>query len=228
MSATVADTSRTFTPMSHVTNPPSASRAVWMIAVREVTEQLTSLRFLIITFMVVGLTPLAVYVGTRDYLSRLNDYNRLKRPVNKSPLDPRKRDSRDGIVRRFDNSQGNSLTGNAQCFSAWPDGALPQYWDFLPTGLVAGTAATRAQRLADVLGTLDLEFWFVLLLVYWRSYWLLTQARGKELNTQGSFEQPISRSALLGRKANRRRNYLAIAINRRIPIGTNYRASISR
>jgi len=64
-------------PLSAELIAPAASRAVWLVAIRELTDQLTSLRFLIIALLAVSLTPLAVYVGTRDYQSRLADYDRL-------------------------------------------------------------------------------------------------------------------------------------------------------
>ena len=39
---------------------PGATRAVWLVALRELTDQMTSLRFLIIALLAVGLTPLAI------------------------------------------------------------------------------------------------------------------------------------------------------------------------
>jgi len=39
---------------------PSAGRAVLLVALRELTDQMTSLRFLTIALLAVGLTPLAI------------------------------------------------------------------------------------------------------------------------------------------------------------------------
>ena len=39
---------------------PSAGRAVLLVARRELTDQMTSLRFLIVALLAVGLTPLAI------------------------------------------------------------------------------------------------------------------------------------------------------------------------
>ena len=56
---------------------PGAARTVWTIALRELMEQITSLRFLVISVLEVGLTPLAVYVGVRDCENRRAEHDRL-------------------------------------------------------------------------------------------------------------------------------------------------------
>jgi len=56
---------------------PSAGRAVLLVARRELTDQMTSLRFLTIALLAVGLTPLVVYVGVKDYGNRLAEHGRL-------------------------------------------------------------------------------------------------------------------------------------------------------
>jgi hypothetical protein len=56
---------------------PSAGRAVLLVALRELTDQMTSLRFLTIALLAVGLTPLVVYVGVKDYGNRLAEHDRL-------------------------------------------------------------------------------------------------------------------------------------------------------
>lgn len=54
---------------------------------------------------------------------------------------------------------------------------MPEHWDFSPAGIEVGPIASRPQRLADLLGQLDLEF--------------LVRA---------VLSQPVSRPAFLGGK----------------------------
>jgi hypothetical protein len=49
---------------------PAARRAVRLVPLRELTDQMTSLRFLIVALLAVGLTLLAIYVGARDFKNR--------------------------------------------------------------------------------------------------------------------------------------------------------------
>lgn len=142
---------------------PGGGQVVWTIAVRELTDQLRSLRFLIITLLVVGLTPLAVYVGARDYTNRLEDYNRLVAEHQELAAGPAGKQVR-GVDQPF--TPENELAVLRALRPPEPlsvlirglDGALPAYWDFSPTGIEVGPATSRPQRLADVLGQLDLEF----------------------------------------------------------------------
>src|SRR5581483_8825652 len=204
MSATVVGNSNVLNPKSFVVNAPSGRSAVLMIASREVTEQLASFRFLIITFLVIGLTPLAVYVGARDYFSRLGDYNRLETRKQKiasgdagkavTGVDDPFADESDNIVlRAIRPPEPLSVLVHGL------DGALPEYWDFSATGIISGTSATRPQRLADVLGTLDLEFLVRVALGLLAILLAFDAVAGeKELGTlRAVLSQPISRAALL-------------------------------
>ncbi len=112
---------------------------IWTVARRELADQLTSMRFLVVALLVVGLTPLAVYVGTRDYLNRLQDFNRLTA-------------ERQALIAR---QAGKVVTGSDDPFTPENDllvlrvlrppeplsalvkgldGTLPQYWDYSSSG----------------------------------------------------------------------------------------------
>lgn len=49
-----------------ISNAPNAWRALSALAIREITEQIASSRFLIIALLVLAITPLAIYVCVLD------------------------------------------------------------------------------------------------------------------------------------------------------------------
>ncbi|HEY7547468.1 MAG TPA: ABC transporter permease subunit [Blastocatellia bacterium] len=183
---------------------PGALSAIRIIARREIAEQLSSARFLIIALLVIGLTPLAVYVGARDYKSRFEDYNRLVAEQQKMIAGPAGKE-----VAGFDKhwTQENDLAIFRAIRPPEPvsalvrglDGALPQYWDFSPTGIVTGPLASRPQRIADVVGHLDMEFLMRVALGLLAILLAFDAVAGeKELGTlRAVLSQPISRAALL-------------------------------
>lgn len=135
------------------------SALIW----RELAEQFTSARFLIVVALVLGVTPLVTYVGTNSYIHRLSNYNRLAAERQEIVAGPASEK-----MYGFDNpfTPKNELAvlraiRPPEPFSALIsglDGVLPQYWDFSPLGVRIGPPAVRAERLADILGQLDLEF----------------------------------------------------------------------
>lgn len=134
---------------------PNAPRAIWSIAVRELTDHITSARFLVIALLVVGLTPLAVYVGASDYRARLQTYSQLEaeRQEVAAGFAGERVTGRDGTVLR--------VVRPPEVMSVLVQGldaALPMYWEFSSSGIVDGPPATLPQRLADVFGQLDFEF----------------------------------------------------------------------
>lgn len=191
-------------PLVSLADAPGSRRVAWTIALRELTDDLTSVRFVIITLLVIGLTPLAVYVGARDYANRLQEYNRLAADRQELAAGPAGKE-----VRGFDSpwTPQNDLGVLRALRSPEPlgvlvrglDGALPEYWDFSPAGLVAGPSPSRAQRLADVLGHLDVEFLIRVVLGLLAILLAFDAVVGeKELGTlRITLSQPISRSAFL-------------------------------
>jgi ABC-type transport system involved in multi-copper enzyme maturation permease subunit len=179
---------------------PSAGNVVWTVALRELTEQLMSLRFLLIALLVLGLTPLAVYVGKHDFESRLEDARRLgteQQTVLAGP-DSKQIEGRGSAAERV------ALRAIRQpeplsVLVRGLDGPMPQYWDFLPTGMESGPSAWQPQRLADVLGQLDLEFLVRVALGLLAILLAFDAISGeKELGTlRILLSQPISRSAVL-------------------------------
>jgi hypothetical protein len=133
---------------------PAAARAVWFVALRELTDQMTSLRFLIIALLAIGLTPLAVYVGTRDYNNRLTDYDRLLAEQQKVAGDQKGVYDRGELLPLRVVRPPEALSVVVRGL----DGAIPAYWDFSTAGIASGPSASRPRRLADMLGQLDLEF----------------------------------------------------------------------
>ncbi|HEX2188886.1 MAG TPA: ABC transporter permease [Longimicrobiaceae bacterium] len=136
-----------------------ARHAAWTIALRELTDHLVSARFLVIALLVVGLTPLAVYVGARDYHVRLAEYGRLTAERQERVGGPageqvRGMDSGDERIMLRAMRAPEPLSVLVRGL----DGALPQYWEFTSVGVEAGPSAASTQRLADVLGQLDMEF----------------------------------------------------------------------
>ena len=125
---------------------------LWTIARRELADQLTSPRFLIVTLLVIGLTPLTVYVGSRDYSNRLADYSRLAADKQKLGAATRTVNRAGPVLRAIRAPEPLSVLVRGL------DGALPAYWDFTEAGLESGPPPARSRRLADVLGSLDLEF----------------------------------------------------------------------
>ncbi len=169
------------------------------IAMRELTEQVTSLRFLVITVLVIALTPLVVYVGARDYTERLLEYSRLNAEKQKVASGP------NGEVRGV--AGDDSLVALRAPRRPEPlsvlvrglDGGLPVYWDFTPTGVEAGPPAVRPERLADILGTLDLEFLVRVVLGLLAILLAFDAISGeKELGTlRAVLSQPVSRAAFV-------------------------------
>jgi len=189
-------------PPSRVTGvvAPTTSRAVWIVALRELSDQMTSLRFLIIALLAVGLTPLAVYVGARDYKNRLAEYDRLQ-------VEKQKQSWKDGPTEVGDRE--NLLLLRAvrapeplSVLVRGLDAAMPAYWDFSAAGIASGPSASRARRLADVLGQLDLEFLVRVVLGLLAILLAFDAVVGeKELGTlRAILSQSISRAALLGGK----------------------------
>ncbi len=203
-------TERSDTPShapSHPRRAPSAASAAWTIALRELTDHVTSARFLVIALLVIGLTPLAVYVGARDYATRLAEYNRLATEQQEMVAG-----SAGERVTGRDNTwtQENEMAVLRALRSPEPlsvlvrglDGALPGYWDFSSTGVAEGPAASLPQRLGDVLGQLDVEFLVRVVLGLLAILLAFDAVAGeKELGTlRAVLSQPISRSAFLAGK----------------------------
>lgn len=134
---------------------PSTPRAIWSIAIRELTDHIMSARFLVIALLVVGLTPLAIYVGASDYRARLQTYSQLEAERQEIAAGPagQRVTGRDGeVLRAVRPPEVMSMLVQGL------DAALPTYWEFSATGIVDGPPATLPQRLADVFGQLDFEF----------------------------------------------------------------------
>ncbi len=186
---------------------PGAAHAVWLIALRELTEQITSLRFVVVSLLVVGLTPLAVFVGVRDYQNRRAEHDRLA-------------SERQSLAA---GTSGRHVTGLDMPFTPQNDlavlrairppeplsvlvrgldGALPEYWDFSSTGLEPGPSASRPERLVDLLGQLDCEFLVRVVLGLLAILLAFDAVAGeKELGTlRAALSQPISRPAFLAGK----------------------------
>jgi len=185
----------------------SAAHAVWNVARRELMEQITSLRFLVISLLVIGLTPLAVFVGARDNVNRRAEYDRLAGERQSLAAGP----------------AGQHVTGMDMPFTPQNDlavlralrppetlsvlvrgldGALPEYWDFSATGIEAGPSAARSERLVDLLGQLDSEFLVRVVLGLLAILLAFDAVAGeKELGTlRAALSQPVSRPAFLAGK----------------------------
>jgi len=173
---------------------------VWTIARRELTDQLTSLRFLIIALLVVGLTPLVVYVGARDYSTRLGDYSRLAAEKQKLVGE-----GKTLWVRGAVNVPALRAIREPEPLSALVrglDAALPEYWDFTPGGVQEGPLAVRPRRMLDILGQLDLEFLVRVVLGLLAILMAFDAVAGeKELGTlRAVLSQSVSRPAFLSGK----------------------------
>ena len=186
---------------------PGAARAVWLIALRELAEQITSLRFLVISLLVIGLTPLAVFVGVRDYQNRRAEHDRLASERQSLAAGPAGRHVT-GMDMPF--TPQNDLAVLRALRPPEPlsvlvrglDGALPEYWDFSSTGFEAGPSASRSERLVDLLGQLDCEFLVRVVLGLLAILLAFDAVAGeKELGTlRAALSQPISRPAFLAGK----------------------------
>lgn len=177
---------------------------IWHIAGRELIDHLRSARFLMTMALIICLVPLAVYVGLQDYKSRLHDYDRLvsdrqelvageaghKVQGMDSPWTPENELAVFRAVRR-----PNPLS----VFFHGLDGALPEYWDFTPSGIEEGPSALRAKRLSDLLGQLDMEFLIRVALGLLAILLAFDAVSGeKERGTlRLAFSQPISRAGFL-------------------------------
>jgi hypothetical protein len=135
---------------------PAARRAVWLVALRELTDQMTSLRFLIVALLAVGLTPLAIYVGARDFKNRLAEYDRLQ--VEKQKQSWKDRPTEVGDRENLLLLRAVRAPEPLSVLVRGLDAAMPAYWDFSTAGIASGPSASRPRRLADMLGQLDLEF----------------------------------------------------------------------
>jgi ABC-2 type transport system permease protein len=182
----------------------AGGHAVWVIARRELADQLMSLRFLVIALLVVGLAPLAVYVGARDYANRLAEYNRLLAEQQELVAG-----EAGEAVRGFDSpwTPHNELIVLRALRPPEPlsvlvrglDGALPAYWDFSSYGIVTGPPPFSPQQLGDLLGQLDLEFLIRVVLGLLAILLAFDAVAGeKESGTlRLALSQPISRPAFL-------------------------------
>jgi ABC-type transport system involved in multi-copper enzyme maturation permease subunit len=179
---------------------PTAGRAVWLVALRELTDQMTSLRFLIVALLAVGLTPLAIYVGARDFKNRLAEYDRLQ-------VEKQKQSWKDGPTEMGDRE--NLLLLRAvrapeplSVLVRGLDAAMPAYWDFSTAGIASGPSASRPRRLADMLGQLDLEFLVRVVLGLLAILLAFDAVVGeKELGTlRAVLSQSLARPAFLGGK----------------------------
>lgn len=185
-------------PIQHSAAFPASriARVVWWIAAREIAEQITSLRFAVITGLVLLLTPLAVYVGTRDYKNRLADYDRLqaeKQKLVSGPAGKEVRGDRSIQLRAIRLPQAESVLVRGL------DNALPQYWDFSEIGTIVGPPASTPRRVADLLGQLDFEFLVRVTLGLLAILLAFDAVAGeKELGTlRAVLSQPVSRATLL-------------------------------
>jgi ABC-type transport system involved in multi-copper enzyme maturation permease subunit len=183
------------------------NKVIWSIASRELVDQLLSARFLIIMLLVVCLMPLATYVGSRDYKNRLLDYDSFLADQQKlrageagkrvsgvdNPWTPENELAVFRAIRRPD---------PFSIFIRGLDGAMPQYWDFTPTGTVEGPSALRPKRLSDLLGQLDMEFLIRVGLGLLAILLAFDAVSGeKEMGTlRLAFSQPISRASFLAGK----------------------------
>ncbi len=140
-------------------------KTLWTVAERELLEQLTSLRFLVIALLVVLLTPLSVYVGSHDYRIRLDSHERLLalKGGNQSLAkdhNPILYD-RDVFWTPQNDLEFFRVIRPPERFSVLVkglDAAMPEYWDFSGSGLQTGPPASPAVWMGDLLGALDVEF----------------------------------------------------------------------
>ncbi|MCE5247540.1 MAG: ABC transporter permease subunit [Candidatus Polarisedimenticolia bacterium] len=185
---------------------PAPAQAIGAIARRELREHFTSLRFVVIGILVLVMTPLAVYVGARDYASRRDDWARHVADRQKLAEGPA------GIVKGMDlpYTQGNDLEvlRVVRPPSRWSvlvrgvDASLPAYWDFGPSGVEPGSPATQTLRLTDAYGMLDMEFIVRVALGLLAILLAFDAVCGeKELGTlRAVLAQPVSRVAFLTAK----------------------------
>lgn len=186
---------------------PPAARAVCTVAVRELIEQITSLRFLIISLLVIGLTPLAVFVGTRDYVNRRAEYDRLageRQSLAAGPAGERVTGMDMPFTPQNDMAVLRALRPpeTLSVLVRGLDAALPEYWDFSATGVESGPSAARSERLVDLLGQLDSEFLVRVVLGLLAILLAFDAVAGeKELGTlRAALSQPVSRSVFLAGK----------------------------
>jgi len=179
---------------------PSPARAVWLVALRELTDQMTSLRFLIIVLLAAGLVPLVVGVGARDLKARRAEYDQLVAAKQRVMA----RSEANEIVDRGDLAVLRALRPpqSLSILVRGMDGAMPAYWDFSPAGVKTGPFASRPRRLADLLGQLDMEFLIRVVLGLLAILLAFDAIAGeKELGTlRAVLSQPIARASLLGGK----------------------------
>ncbi len=140
-------------------------RILWTVAERELLEQMTSLRFLVIAVLVVLLTPLTIYVGNNNYLARVQSYQQLSAARNGVRAQMDKVMSgvygQDVSWTPYNDLEPLRVLRPPEKFSVLIKGldpAMPLYWDFSASGTQSGPPASPAFWMADLLGALDLEF----------------------------------------------------------------------
>lgn len=178
---------------------PRRANALRTIASRELVDHLISLRFLAIALLIIFTTPLAVYVGIRDYTYRLSDYSRLLAERQELVL------SLEEIRGREDDLKALRALRPPEPLSSLVrglDSVLPVYWDFSPSGIESGPTASRPQRLAHLLGQFDLEFVVRVVLGLLAVLLAFDAVSGeKELGTlRAVLSHSVSRPAFLGGK----------------------------
>ncbi len=140
-------------------------KTLWTVAERELLEQLSSLRFLVIVLLVVLLTPLSVYVGTHDYKIRLESHQRLL--ASRTAAQSLARENRASLYDQevswtpYNDLEPFRVIRSPEKFSVLVkglDGAMPEYWDFSSAGAQTGPPASPAFWMGDLLGSLDMEF----------------------------------------------------------------------
>lgn len=173
--------------------PPTSLAAILNVARWELAEQLTSLRFLLIALLVLGLIPLSVYVGSRDFQTRLHDHSRLAAEQTELAASGASPSFSPELLRALRAPQPLSVLVRGL------DGDLSQYWEFSESGVRLGPTASRPQRLVDLLGQLDLEFLIRVVLALLAILLAFDAVAGeKELGTlRAVLAQPVKRWTVL-------------------------------
>lgn len=182
---------------------PSQCQAIRAIAHREIIEHLASLRFLVITALVLVLTPLSVFVGVRDWQGRSADAQR--RVTEREQLAEGPAGEVLGMDLPFTQENDLAVLRAVRSPVRWSalvrgvDADLPAWWDFTPAGVSVGPPATQAGRLANVYGTLDVEFLIRVVLGLLAILLAFDAVAGeKEMGTlRAVLAQPVSRASFL-------------------------------
>jgi ABC-type transport system involved in multi-copper enzyme maturation permease subunit len=178
--------------------------AVWIVMLREMTEQLSSLRFVLIALLVIGFTPVTVYVGARDYRNRLENANLAVAEVQALAAGPAGKavDMRGDPWAKYGGLTVLRTVRRPEPMSVFVcglDSMMPQYWDYSPSGAVPSPPAWQPLRLADILGRLDLEFLIRVVLGLLAILLAFDAVAGeKELGTLRTvLSYPVARGAVL-------------------------------